>query len=100
MWYERPVRAGAPVPMVTKVEDVFYEMVTKVEDVFYETFIFLLFVVMKWYTRMVRSDTTVSMVAICTRTCENFNFFAFLHMPLHINISSKMTMEKLVVHKT
>jgi hypothetical protein len=31
---------------------------------------------------------------------RKFNFFAFMHMPLHINISSKMVNEKPAIHKT
>jgi hypothetical protein len=82
-WYGRPVRADNPIPMGVKVADGFDE-----------TCIFLFVGLMKWYGREVRSGTTVPMVAICTGTYETFNFFSFRCMPLHINISLKMTKEK------
>jgi hypothetical protein len=77
-------RADTPVPMVAKLSDGFNK-----------TSNFLFVGVRMWYGRVVRSYTTVPMVVKLTGTYETFNFFAFLHIPLHINIPSKMTKENI-----
>jgi hypothetical protein len=77
------VRSGLPVPMVAKVTDGFAE-----------TSNFTSSKLRMWYGREVWTDPTVPMVAKVSGTCELKNVCAFLHMPLHINITSKMTKEK------
>jgi hypothetical protein len=71
-------------------------MVAKLSDDFDITSNFLFVGLRMWYGRAVQSYATVPMVAKLSGTCETFNFFAFLHMPLHINIPSKMTKVKQV----
>jgi hypothetical protein len=47
-----------------------------------------------WYGHAVRADPTVPMVTKVTGTCELKNSCAIFHMPLYINITSKMTKDK------
>jgi hypothetical protein len=81
--YGRMVRSALTVPMVTKVLDGFDE-----------TFNFSFSWSRMQYGRVVRSDTTIPMVVKVTGTCEHQKFMCNLHVPLCINITSKMAKEK------
>jgi hypothetical protein len=66
-------------------------MVAKILDGFDITSNFLFVGLRIWYGRAVRSYATVPMVVKTSGTYETFNFFAILHMHVHINISTKLT---------
>ena len=60
---------------------------------FQQKFQLFFFGLKMWYGSVVGTYATVPMVVKLTGTCETYNLCAFLHMPLYINITSKITKE-------
>jgi hypothetical protein len=69
-------------------------MVAKLVGDFDKSSNFLFFGLKMWYRHVVRVYATVPMVVKLTGTCGTYNSCAFLHMPLYINIPTKITKEK------